>query len=65
MRMGRLKKAIADGSLISNIAPASDADKKELSDWEEATGIDLDDNNTIYGTDSPGHTLGSAGIEPQ
>ena len=39
MRMGRLKKAIADGSLISNIAPASDADKKELSDWEEATGI--------------------------
>ncbi len=51
MRMGRLKKAIADGSLISNIAPASDADKKELSDWEEATGIDLDDNKTIYGTD--------------
>ena len=51
MRMGRLKKAIADGSLISNIAPASDADKKELSDWEGQTGIDLDDNNTIYGTD--------------
>ena len=38
MRMGRLKKAIEDGSLISNIAPASDADKKELGDWEEATG---------------------------
>ena len=51
MRMGRLKKAIDEGSLISNIAPASEADKKELSDWEEATGIDLDNNNTIYGTD--------------
>ena len=61
MRKGRLKKAIADGSLISNIAPASDADKKELSDWEEATGIDLDDNNTIYGTDP--QAIPSAALE--
>ena len=61
MRMGRLKKVIADGSLISNIAPASDADKKELSDWEESTGIDLDDNNTIYGTDP--QAIPSAALE--
>ena len=51
LRMGRLKKAIADGSLLSNIAPASKADEKELSDWEQETGIDLDDDNTIYGID--------------
>ena len=54
LRMGRLKKAIADGSLLSNIAPASKADEKELSDWEEETGIDLDDDGTIYGTDPLG-----------
>ena len=51
LRVGRLKKAIDDGSLLSNIAPASEADKKELSDWEEKTDIDLDDHETIYGTD--------------
>ena len=49
LRMGRLKKAIADGSLLSNIAPASEADKKELSDWELKTGVDLNNHGTIYG----------------
>ena len=54
LRMGRLKKAIADGSLISNMGYASAADEKELRDWEEETGIDLDDNHTIYGVDPLG-----------
>ena len=51
LRMGRLKKALEDGSLLSNIAPASEADRRELEDWEQETGIDLDEDKTIFGTD--------------
>ena len=49
LRMGRLKDALEDGRLLSNIAPASEADRRELDAWGKRSGVNLDDNNTIYG----------------
>ena len=49
MRMGRLKEALVDGRLLSNIAPASEADRIELEAWEKRSGVNLDDNDTIFG----------------
>ena len=33
------------------IAPASEADRKDLKAWEERAGVNLDDNDTIFGWD--------------
>ena len=49
LRMGRLKEALVDGRLLSNIAPASESDRRELEAWEKRSGMNTDDNNTIYG----------------
>ena len=51
LRMGRLKEALVDGRLLSNIAPASEADRIELEAWEKRSGVNLDDNDTIFGWD--------------
>ena len=54
LRMGRLKEALEDGRLLSNGAPASESDRIELEAWEKRSGVNLDDNNTIFGWDPTG-----------
>ena len=49
LRMGRLREALVDGRLMSNIAPASEEDRAELEAWEKRSGVNLDDNDTIFG----------------
>ena len=51
LRMGRIKKSLEDGSLMSNIAPAGEKGRIELEDWQEYSGIDMDEDNTIFGVD--------------
>ena len=51
LRMGRLKEALEDGRLLSNGAPAAEADRIELEAWEKRSGVNLDANNTIFGWD--------------
>ena len=49
LKMGRLREALVDGRLLSNIAPASEEDRAELEAWEKRSGVNLDDNDTIFG----------------
>ena len=51
LRMGRIKKSLEDGSLMSNIAPAGQKGRIELEDWQEYSGINMDEDNTIFGVD--------------
>ena len=52
LRMGRIKKSLDDGSLMSNIAPAGEAGRLELEQWQKYSGINMEDGNTIYGVNS-------------
>ena len=47
--MGRLREALVDGRLMSNIVPASAKDRVELEAWEKRSGVNLDYNDTIFG----------------
>ena len=51
LRMGRIKESLKDGSLMSNIAPAGEKGRIELEDWQKYSGIDMDEDNTIFGVD--------------
>ena len=52
LRMGRIKKSLDDGSLMSNIAPAGEKGRVELEQWQVYSGINMEDGTTIYGVDS-------------
>ena len=52
LRMGRIKKSLDDGSLMSNIAPAGEKGRLELEQWQKYSGINMEDGTTIYGVDS-------------
>ena len=52
LRMGRIKKSLDDGSLMSNIAPAGEKGRVELEQWQVYSGINMEDGKTIYGVDS-------------
>ena len=52
LRMGRIKKSLDDGSLMSNIAPAGESGRLELEQWQKYSGINMEDGNTIYGVNS-------------
>ena len=51
LRMGRIKESLDNGTLMSNIGAAGEKDRKEMEDWAERTGMNLDDGNTVYGVD--------------
>ena len=51
LRMGRIKESLKDGSLMSNIAPAGEKGRMELEDWQEYSGINMEEGNTIFGVD--------------
>ena len=52
LRMGRIKKSLDDGSLMSNIALAGEKGRLELEQWQEYSGINMEEGTTIYGVDS-------------
>jgi len=51
LRMGRIKQSLEDGSLMSNIAPAGEKGRIELEDWQKYSGINMDEDKTIFGVD--------------
>ncbi|GIS64314.1 MAG: hypothetical protein CM1200mP3_05620 [Chloroflexota bacterium] len=40
--MGRIKESLDNGTLMSNIGAAGEKDRKELEDWAERTGMNLE-----------------------
>ena len=51
LRMGRIKESLDKGTLMSNVGAAGENERTELDEWAIESGINMDEDNTIFGWD--------------